>query len=174
MAIYAFEGRRPDIAPSAYVHPSADVIGDVRIGQRCWIGPGARLRADYGTIIVGDGSSIEDNCVLHARPGEVTTVGQDVTIGHGSVIHTASIDDCAVIGMSAVVSDGAKVGRWSVVGEGAVVTQRQEIPPGRIAVGIPAKLLEKPVDDGYKRTWTNFKETYADLAGRYPSGLQEI
>ncbi len=94
-----------------------------------------------------------------------------MTIGHGAIIHNASrIDDCAVIGMGGIVSDWAVVGRWSVVGEGAVVRQRQEVPPGRIAVGVPAKLLEKEIDEAYKAEWTRFKETYVDLARRYPAG----
>ena len=72
MAVYEFEGRSPTVAPSAYVHPSAEIIGLVTIGQGCWIGPGARLRGDYGEIRLGDGTSVEDNCVVHARPGERT------------------------------------------------------------------------------------------------------
>jgi len=174
MAIYEFEGRKPKLGQGTYVHPSADVIGAVTIGDNCWIGPGARLRGDYGIIVVRNGTSIEDNCVIHARPDGMTHIGKHVTIGHGCVIHNATIQDYAVIGMGSVVSDWATVGEWAVVGEGAVVRQRQQIPDGSIAVGVPAKLLDKRVGDDYKAEWSNFKGIYADLARRYPRGLKEI
>ncbi|MBM3134075.1 MAG: gamma carbonic anhydrase family protein [Chloroflexi bacterium] len=168
MAVYSFEDKTPRLGEGTFVHPSADVFGDVTIGQGCWIGPGARLRGDYGTIIVGDYTSIEDNCVIHARPGEVTTIGNWVTVGHGAIIHNAKlVDDYAVIGMGAIVSDWAVVGRWAVVGEGAVVRQGQEVPAEHIAVGVPARLLEKTVNAAYQAEWTRFKRLYVDLARRY-------
>lgn len=139
------------------------------------MGPGARIRGDYGTIVIGDYTSVEDNCVIHARPGEQTTIGNWVTIGHGSVIHNvAMIHDYAVVGMGSVISDWAVVGRWAVVGEGAVVRQRQEIPDGHVAVGVPARVLDKQVDEAYKKEWLHFKQTYVDLARRYPQGLQRV
>lgn len=173
MAIYEFEGREPRLGQGTYVHPSAEVIGAVTIGENCWIGPGARLRGDYGVIIIGDGTSIEDNCVVHARPGEITTIGRQVTIGHAAIIHNATVHDYAVIGMGSVVSDWAVIGEWAVVAEGAVVRQGQQIPDGSIAVGVPAKLLDKQVNEAYKAEWTRFKALYADLARRYPKGLKE-
>jgi len=94
-----------------------------------------------------------------------------VTIGHGAVIHNVEVmHDYAIVGMGAVVSDWAVIGEWAVVGEGAVVRQRQEIPPGHIAVGVPAKVLDKTVDEEYKAQWTHFKKVYVDLARRYPTG----
>lgn len=171
MTVASFEGKTPRIGGGTYVHPSADVLGDVVIGRGCWIGPGARIRGDYGRIVIGDFCSVEDNCVIHARPGEQALLGDWVTVGHGAVIHNVRlIDDYAVIGMGAVVSDWAVVGRWAVVGEGAVVRQGQEIPPERIAVGVPARLLERGVDEGYKEQWTRFKQLYVDLARRYSEG----
>ena len=132
MTVYRFEGREPILGAGSYVHPSADVIGDVTIGAGCWIGPGARLRGDYGTIILGDGTSIEDNCVVHARPGGRTQIGNHVTVGHGCVIHNATIHDSAVIGMGSVVSDWAIVGEWAVVAEGAVALLARFAPMRRI------------------------------------------
>jgi phenylacetic acid degradation protein len=174
MAVGRFEEHLPQIGEGVYIHPSADVFGNVQIGQHCWIGPGARLRGDYGRIVIGDFTSVEDNVVIHARPGEQTTIGNWVTLGHASIIHNvALIDDYAVVGMGAIVSDWARVGRWAVVAEGAVVRQRMEVPDERIAVGVPAKLLEKMVDDNYKTEWTRFKEIYVDLAGRYPKAYRE-
>jgi carbonic anhydrase/acetyltransferase-like protein (isoleucine patch superfamily) len=169
--ISTFEDRTPQIGPDAYVHPSADVLGHVRIGAGCWIGPGARIRGDYGQIEIGDHTAVEDNCVIHARPGEQTTIGRWVTLGHACIVHNATIHDWAIIGMGAIVSDWAIVGEWAVIGEGTVVRQRQEIPAGRIAVGTPAKLLEKPIADDFKTQWRGFKALYVDLAKRYRAGL---
>ena len=171
MTMASFEGKHPKIGEGTYVHPSADVFGDVEVGRGCWIGPGARLRGDYGLIRIGNFTSIEDNCVIHARPGEVCTIADWVTIGHGAVIHNVKrIDDYAVIGMGAIVSDWAVVGRWAAVGEGAVIRQGQEVPEGRIAVGVPARVLDKTTDPAYREEWQRFKKIYVDLAGRYPSG----
>jgi phenylacetic acid degradation protein len=172
LTIASFEGKTPRIGKGTYVHPSADVFGDVTIGEGCWIGPGARIRGDYGTILIGDCVSVEDNCVIHARPGEQTTIGDWVTIGHAAVIHNVKrLCDYAIIGMGAVVSDWAEVGQWAAVGEGAVVRQGQTIPDEHIAVGVPARVLERRVDQEYKAEWTRFKETYVDLARRYPTGF---
>jgi carbonic anhydrase/acetyltransferase-like protein (isoleucine patch superfamily) len=97
-----------------------------------------------------------------------------VTIGHACVIHTATVQDYAVVGMGSIVSDWAEVGVWGVVGEGAVVKQNQEVPDNRIAVGVPARILEKPVSEEYKAQWSEFKKVYVDLARRYPDELQGL
>lgn len=173
MTIGSFEGKSPQIGQGTYVHASADVFGDVTIGEGCWIGPGARIRGDYGTIVIGDYCSVEDNCVIHVRPGEKTTIGNWVTIGHAAVIHNVKeIQDYVIVGMGAVVSDWAVVGEWGVVGEGAVVRQGQQIPAEQIAVGVPARVLDKTVSDDYKAQWTHFKKTYVELARRYPEGYK--
>lgn len=175
MTIATFEGKTPRIGEGSYVHPSADVFGDVTVGRGCWVGPGARIRGDYGTILIGDHTAVEDNCVIHARPGEVCTIGSWVTLGHGSIVHNArNIGDYAVIGMGAVVSDWAVLGSWAVVGEGAVVRQKQEILAGQIAVGVPAKILDKTIDEPYKAEWMRFKQLYVELARRYPSGWKAL
>ncbi len=171
MTICSFEGKVPVIGEGTWVHPSADVFGDVVIGARCWIGPGARIRGDYGTIHVGSHSAIEDNCVIHARPDDVTRIGDWVTMGHGSIVHNATIHDWAVLGMGSIVSDWAEVGTWAVVAEGAVVRQRLRIPERAIAVGVPARVIDKRVDDAYVADWTRFKAIYVSLAERYATGL---
>ncbi len=165
--ISTFEGHEPVIAESSFVHPNADVIGQVTIGSSCWIGPGARLRGDYGRITIGDNTSVEDNCVIHARPDEETNIGSWVTIGHGAIVHNATILDWAVVGMGSIVSDWTTIGEWAVIAEGAVVRQRQTIPGGAIAVGVPARTLSKRVDEAYKAEWTKFKRIYVGLARRY-------
>ena len=172
--IYEFEGKKPRIGEGSWVFPDATVIGDVTIGERCYIGPGARLRGDYGTIVIGDRTSIEDNCIVHARPGERTEVGDHVTIGHGAILHNCTVRDGAVVGMGSIVSDYAVVGEWAVVAEGAVVKNKFEVPPRAIAVGVPAKVIGQ-IDEAYQRQWTGFKDIYVGLASeRYPNGLRRV
>jgi phenylacetic acid degradation protein len=173
MSVLTFEGKTPVIGEGSYVHPSADVIGDVTVGARCWIGPGARLRGDYGTVVVGDCCAVEDNCVVHARPGESCVIGSWVTLGHGCVVHgVILLGDYAVVGMNSVVSDYSQVGEWGMVAEGAVVPQGAVVPAGRVAAGVPARLLEREVDDDYRAVWRSFKETYVGLCERYRAGLE--
>lgn len=159
---------------TSFVDENATIIGDVEIGEGCFVAPGARMRGDYGRIRAGDNTSIEDNCVIHARPGEECVIGRYVTIGHNATIHNCRICDFAVIGMSATVSDYAIVGEWAVVGEGAVVANRQEIPPGKIAVGVPAEIIGD-VSEKYKKQWASFKEIYVGFAKeRYSKGLKRL
>ena len=173
MGIYEFEGRVPSIASNAYVDEDAKVLGDVTIGQQCFVGPGARIRGDYGRIIIGDKTSIQENCVLHARVNEECRVGNHVQVGHGALLHNCTVKDYAVVGVGAVISDYASVGEWSIIGEGAVVTSSQSIPDGKVAVGVPAKII-RDVSNADKDLWEKYKEVYADLALRYPKGLKRI
>jgi len=174
MTIYKFENKKPTIGKGTYIFKSADVIGDVIIGKNCYVGPGARIRGDYGSIIIGDNTAVEENVVIHARPKDKTKIGNFVTIGHSSVIHNATINDWAVIGMGSIVSDWAEVGEWSVVAEGAVVKNKQKIPDKSIVVGIPAKVVSK-ITDEYKKQWTDYKKIYSNLASKkFPNSLEII
>ena len=173
MVLYRFEGKEPKVGDGTYVSQSAEVIGDVTIGEKCYIGPGAKIRGDYGCILIGNRTSVEENCVLHARPSETCKVGNMVTIGHGSILHNCTVKDYAVIGMGAIVSDYAVVGIWSVVGEGCVVKNKQVIEDQKIAVGIPAKIVGE-VSKDYQKLWTNYKNLYAKLALRYLEKLEIV
>ncbi|UCE09550.1 MAG: gamma carbonic anhydrase family protein [Candidatus Thorarchaeota archaeon] len=173
MTVYEFEGRIPKIGAGTYVSSKASVIGNVTIGRECYVAPGAVVKGDYGEVRVGNGCSIQDNVIIHARPDELTTIGNDVTLGHGCIVHNATVKDDAVIGMGAIVSDYATVGIWSLIGEGAVVRQHFEVPDGKIAVGVPAKVIAD-VMNHHKEELTKFKGIYRSLAARYPTGLKEI
>ena len=174
MALYSFDGIKPKIGKDAYVHPTADVIGNVTLGDGTFVGAGAVIRGDYGTIIIGDNCSVEENCTIHARPGKVCTIGNWVTIGHAAVIHNATmINDYAVLGMNSVTSDYTEIGEWAVVGEGAVVKNSQVIPPETIVVGVPAKEVGK-VDEEFKKQWRRFKQVYVDLAKTYPQRMVRL
>jgi len=174
MSIYAFENKQPTIGKGSFIYESADVIGNVKLGKNCYIGPGARIRGDYGTITIGDNTAIEENVVIHARPNDITVIGSHVTIGHAAIIHNATINDWAVIGMGSIVSDWAEIGQWAVVAEGAVVKNKQKIPDKSIAVGIPAKIISETSTE-YEKQWTEFKNIYVDLARvRLPNSLKKI
>ena len=172
MALYEFEGKRPQIGQTSFVPETADVIGDVIIGEGCFIGVGARIRGDYGSIRIGDRTSVQENVVIHAREGDQTIVGSNVQLGHGCILHNCTVKDNAVIGIGAILTDFSIVGDWAIVGEGAVV--RSEVPDGSIAVGVPAQVIGQ-VTDRHKEEWQYYKDKYAELASvRYPTGLKRI
>ena len=174
MTIYEFENKKPRIGRGTFIFQSADVIGDVIVGENCYIGPGARIRGDYGSIRIGDNTAIEENVVIHARPNDKTIIGNFVTIGHAAIIHNATICDWAIIGMGAIISDWAEIGEWAVVAEGAVVKNKEKIPDKSIAVGVPTKVVAK-INSDYMKQWTKYKKIYVDLARkRFPSSLKEI
>ena len=174
MALFEYKGVRPVIGPDCYIADSAEIIGKVVIGSGVYVGPGAKIRGDYGTLHIGDGTAVEENCVLHARPEELCAIGRRVTLGHMCIIHNARlIDDYAVVGMGSIVSDWATIGAWAVVAEGATVKNRQDIPPGKIAAGIPAKIIGE-VSEQFRADWTRFKQLYVDLARSYRRDLKRI
>lgn len=173
LTVYKFENRVPVIGDTTYVSHSASVIGKVIIGEECYIAPGAVVKGDYGEIRIGDGCSIQDNVIIHARPDEITVIGNNVTLGHGCIVHNATIEDEAVIGMGAIVSDYAIVGEWAIIGEGAVVRQHFEVPAEKIAVGVPANVIGD-VKAHHKEELSRFKAIYRNLANRYPTGLKKM
>ncbi len=136
--IIEYRGKRPKIDPSAFVAPTAVLIGDVEIGAESSIWFGAVLRGDNGPIRVGARTSIQDNAVLHVSEGGGTFVGDDVTVGHAAVMEDCTIERHALIGSNATLLNGCTVGEGSLIGAGSVVAQRAEIPPRMLAAGAPA------------------------------------
>ncbi|MCX7944412.1 MAG: gamma carbonic anhydrase family protein [Deltaproteobacteria bacterium] len=173
MAIYKFDDFIPDIGDNCYVAESAEVIGNVKIQAGCYIGPNSVIRGDYGRIVIGEQSAVEEGVIIHARPQEITIIGKRVTIGHGAIIHTCTIEDSAVIGMGAIISDYALVREWGVVAEGAVVKNRSIVEAGSIYAGVPAKEIGK-VSEEYKNVWNHFKDIYVELASSYHRRLVRI
>ena len=137
--IRSYRGIAPRIALSAYVDPSAQVIGDVTVGERSSIWPNASLRGDVGSIIIGAETSIQDNCSLHQDHGFPLTIGDRVTVGHSVTLHGCTIADDALIGIGCIVLNGAKIGRGAVVAAGALVPEGMEVPPDTLVMGMPAK-----------------------------------
>jgi len=140
---YSFKGMRPVVHESAFVHPQANVTGDVWIGRDVYIGPGAVLRGDWGRITVGDGANVQENCIVHVFPGLDVVLEESAHIGHGAIVHGAHVGRNCLIGMNAVLMDKAVVGADSIVGALAFVPQGMNIPPRSVVVGNPARILRR-------------------------------
>jgi carbonic anhydrase/acetyltransferase-like protein (isoleucine patch superfamily) len=157
---------RVEVHPTAFVAPGAVVVGDVTLGARSGVWFNAVLRGDIDRIVVGEDSNVQDGSVVHADEGSPSLVGARVTIGHGAVIHGCTIEDDALVGMGAIVLTGARVGAGSLVGAGALVRERQVIPPGGIALGMPAKVVGQ-VTDEHRAGMRRGCEHYVALARSY-------
>ncbi len=163
---YSFDGRVPSAGDGTYVSETAQIIGDVSIGNNCYVGHGAILRGDYGTIRIGNESVIEEGVVIHAPPDEHSTIGNRVVVGHGAIVHSRSIGDSAMIGMGAILSIRSEIGSSSIVAEGAVVKQGQQVPSSVVMVGNPSrKVREITSDDINSQNYS--VELYTNLARRY-------
>ncbi len=171
--VYAIEGVIPVIDPSAFVHPTAVLIGDVIIGPGCYVGPNAVLRGDFGRLVMEAGSNLQDTCVVHGFPGSDTVIEVDGHVGHGAVIHGARIGRNALVGMNAVVMDGAVVGESSIVAAMAFVKTGMQVPPKSLVLGAPAKVVRQLSDDeiAWKRKGTL---EYQHLAVQCLQEMQEV
>ncbi len=141
MPCYALADAAPDLAPDAWVAPSADLIGAVRLGAQASVWFGATIRADNGEISVGARSNVQDGAVLHSDPGAPLTLGEDCTIGHRAILHGCTIGDRVLIGMGATILNHAVIAEDCVVGAGALVTEGKTFPPGSLIVGSPARAV---------------------------------
>lgn len=146
MALYEFEGKQPQIDPTSFVHPEATIIGDVIIGANCYIGPGARIRGDWGSIKIGDGSNIQENCVIHVAPEKEAILGVDSHIGHGAVLHGPTLEEHVVVGINAIILDDAVIGAGSCLGAGTVVVANTVIPPKSLVMGVPGQVIKEIPD----------------------------
>lgn len=143
LIVYAIDGLVPVIDPSAFVHPSAVLIGDVIVGAGCYIGPCASLRGDFGRLVVKAGVNVQDNCVVHTFSEHDTVIEEDGHIGHGAVLHCCTIRRNALVGMNAVVMDDAVIGEAATVAACAFVKSGMEVPPRALARGVPAKVIRE-------------------------------
>jgi len=171
--VYAIDGLVPVVHPTAFVHPSAVLIGDVIVGARAYIGPAACLRGDFGRIVVEQGANVQDTCMLHGFPGKDTVVGAEATIGHGAVLHGCVVGRGALVGMNAVVNDNAEVGEDTVIAALAFVKAEAKIPPRTLAAGIPAKLVRVLSEEELRWKHDNMR-LYQKLAERSMNTMQEV
>jgi len=145
--IYEFNGYRPVVHTSSYIHPQACVTGNVIIGRNVYIGPGAAVRGDWGEIIIKDGCNVQENCTVHMFPGITITLEENSHIGHGAIIHGAHIGKDVLVGMNAVVMDKASVGDGSIIGSLTFVPEGMVIPARKVVVGSPAKIVKDVSDE---------------------------
>ncbi|MDL2274705.1 gamma carbonic anhydrase family protein [Desulfosarcina sp. OttesenSCG-928-G10] len=164
--LYTFDGQTPVIGKETYVSETAQVIGNVVIGDNCYIGHGAILRGDYGRIEIEAGTAVEEGVIVHAPPDHTHHIGKRVTVGHGAILHGKYIGDGAVIGMGAILSILSEVQDGAIVGEGAVVKWGQVIPAKMVAAGNPAKIIRE-VSPKDQKMWDWGKQLYIDLAKKY-------
>ena len=169
--IYSFDGIVPVIDPTAFVHPTAVLIGDVIVGPRCYVGPCASLRGDFGRLILEEGSNLQDTCVMHSFPGADTVVETNGHIGHGAVLHGCRIGKNSLVGMNAVISDGAILGESCIVAAVAFVKAGAIIPPRSLVLGVPAKVVRELTDADI--AWkSKATAVYQALAQRCLKGLK--
>jgi carbonic anhydrase/acetyltransferase-like protein (isoleucine patch superfamily) len=173
MPLFAFEGREPEVSPSAWIAPTATLVGDVHVEAEASVWYGAVLRADFGPILVRRGANIQDGSVLHGGADPVTEVGEGATIGHLCVVHGAVIGAEALVGNGATVLDGAVVGRRAVVAAGATVPPGMVIGDGLLAAGVPARIVGELSPGARQWVQTN-PELYRELARRHAASVRPV
>jgi carbonic anhydrase/acetyltransferase-like protein (isoleucine patch superfamily) len=171
--LFQFEDKIPTYGSQTYIARSAEIIGDVIIGDNCYIGSGAKIRGDYGTIRIGNRTSIQENCVIHARVGGACKIGNNVIVGHCAILHGSIIEDNVIIGMGAIISDNVLIKNWCIIGAGALVTSRQTIDEESLVIGVPAKTKRKLIEKDRMMIETSAK-IYAQLSSQYLKNLKEL
>ena len=173
MKVYAIDGIVPVVDPTAFVHPSAVLIGDVVVGPGAYIGPCASLRGDFGRLFIGAGANVQDCCVMHGFPGSDTIVEEHGHIGHGAILHGCIVRRNGMVGMNAVVMDNAVVGESAIVAAQSLVRAGMEIPPRTLAGGVPAKVMRElsELEMAWKVEGTG---VYLDLAKRCTATMKQV
>jgi phenylacetic acid degradation protein/carnitine operon protein CaiE len=162
--IYSFKGFIPVIHPSSFIHPQAAVTGNVIIGKNVYVGPGAAIRGDWGGIVIEDGCNVQENCTIHMFPGVTVLLKESAHIGHGAVIHGATIGKNCLIGMNSVIMDNVQLGDECIVGALSFIKADEKIPARSLLVGNPAKIIKEVSDDMIQ--WkTNGSRLYQALPG---------
>lgn len=145
--IYEFKGFRPVVHPTAFIHPRAVVTGNVIIGRDVYIGPGAAIRGDWGRIVIEDGCNVQENCTIHMFPGVAVLLKESAHIGHGAVIHGATVGRNAMVGMNAVIMDNVEIGDECIIGALTFIKADEKIPPRSLVVGNPGRIVRQVSDE---------------------------
>ena len=173
MGIFEFEGNRPLIGEGSFIHPEATIIGNVTLGEGCYVGAGARIRGDWGKIEIGPESNIQENCVIHVGIEGTVKLGAQSHIGHGAILHSTSLGNHVFVGMGSIIMDRTEIGEGCCIGAGAVVTENRVIPPQKLVVGVPAKIIGD-VSEEMKKNLEEATAHYIGLPPRCKKGLKEV
>lgn len=171
MPLYSLGDLSPSLSPTAWVAPSADLIGDVRLGNRCSVWFGAVIRADNTPIVLGDETNFQDGAIGHSDPGAPLTLGARVTVGHQAILHGCTVEDEALIGMGARILNGATIGAQCIVGAGALVTEGKVFEPRSLIVGSPARAVRQ-ISEEQVALLRMSAAHYAEKAARYAAELK--
>ncbi len=173
MKVYAIDGITPVIDPTAFVHPTAVLIGDVIVGPNCYVGPAACLRGDFGRLELKKGANLQDTCVMHGFPGTDTVVEEDGHIGHGAVLHGCVIGKNALVGMNSVIMDGAVIGESSIVAAMSFVKASMDVPARTLVAGSPARVIKELTDKEIEWKSAGTRQ-YQQLAVRSTETMQLV
>jgi carbonic anhydrase/acetyltransferase-like protein (isoleucine patch superfamily) len=173
LGIYEFEGNIPTIGEGSFIHPEATIIGNVTLGEGCYVGAGARIRGDWGRIVIGRESNIQENCVIHVGIQETAQLGPRSHIGHGAILHSCTFGEHVFVGMGSIIMNGSDIGEGCCIGSGALVTENRVIPPYKLVVGVPGKIIGD-VSEEMKKTLEEGTAYYIGLSTRCKQGLREI
>ncbi len=173
MTLYRFAGHAPQLAPSSYVAAEATLTGQVHVGERASVWPGAIARGDNEPIRIGEEANVQEGAVLHADPGFPLQIGAQVTVGHQAMLHGCTIGRGSLVGIQAVVLNGAVIGEHSLVGAGAIVTERKEFPPRSLILGAPAKVV-RTLSDEEVANLQRSAASYVERAAAFKTGLERV
>jgi len=171
--IYEFEGFKPVIHESAFIHPNATVTGNVIIGRDVYVGPGAAIRGDWGGIVIEDGCNVQENCTVHMFPGVTVVLEESAHIGHGAIVHGARIGRNSLVGMNSVIMDNVVIGAECIIGALCFVPAEMQIPPRKVVVGNPAKIV-KDVSDEMIAWKTDGTRIYQSLPAQLRNSLKPV
>jgi len=171
MPLYEVSNKKPIVGKGTWIAPSAEIIGDVKIGQNCFIGFGAVIRGDFGSIVIGDETLVEENVVIHSS--STVELGRKVTIGHMVMIHDAVIKYHSLVGMKSMICDGSTIGEWSIIGEQSLVRKNQTIPSKKIYAGSPCREIGD-LREQHRSYLITGQKAYADLVGQYHKTFKRI
>ena len=173
MALYEFDGKKPQVPFDSFVHPDAVLIGDVKIGHECLIAPGVSIRADFGPVVIGNRSNIQDNSIIHVYPDSIVVIGEDVTIAHGTILHDVHVKSRCVIGIGAIVLFNVVCEEDVFVSVGSIVPKGMKIPAGKIVAGNPAKITHD-VSDEQKMMAKAGIDFYRELCKKYLATMKSF
>ena len=173
MGIYIFEGHKPSIGKGTFVHPDATIIGDVTIGSGCYIGAGACIRGDWGSIEIGANSNIQENCVIHVFPDKKAVLGPRSHVGHGAILHTPTLGEHVLVGMGAIIMDYAEIGDGCCIGAGALIVENTIFPPFKLILGAPAKAVAD-INEQKRRALDGSTAYYVALPLRCHESLTQV